>query len=90
MTIQQAKDQVAHEYCFQDWSQVQRIVCSDEMGDLLDAVAKLYASEKVKEALQLAAERAYAYIGADDEPKVSKGSILSLETELIEKINKEI
>jgi len=52
---------------------------------------KLYAQEKVKEALQLAAERAEALVEQDfGLVYVDKQSILSLSEELINKINKEI
>lgn len=70
-TLQECKEQVAHEYTFQYWGQVQRIVGSDEMHDLLNEVAKLYATEKVKEALRLAAERANMVFESDVTDKKS-------------------
>jgi hypothetical protein len=59
--------------------------------DMIEAM-KLYAIEKVKEALQLAAERATCddvSMNAMPEYEVNKQSILSLETEILEQINKE-
>lgn len=68
------------------------------MEQAMTDYAKLYACEKVKETLKLAAERAKAthrFVGPKGSAKkmeiyVEKQSILSLETEILTKINKEV
>lgn len=103
MNLQQAKDQVAISKGYPDWETMENwyiehnyicdAVCLTRSA--MDEVTTLYASEKVKEALKLSAERAYIeYVpsripyGGED-AIVDKDSILDLETELIELINKE-
>lgn len=58
MTLQQCKDQVAHNNSFSDWRQVEWCADTDSLIAMTDEYAKLYAQEKIKEALQLAAEKA--------------------------------
>lgn len=89
MTYEQACEQIAKENNFNLDRSYDSELFYNSNGHYTGQVAKLYATEKVKEALRVAAERAEAFIGVNDEPLVAKGSILSLETELVENINKE-
>lgn len=68
MTPSEAKDQVARNYGFNNWWEIEdhppfmwegRLIGSDE---IFDELLKLYASEKVKEALKLAADKSQEMI----------------------------
>lgn len=60
------------------------------MEQAMTDYAKLYACEKVKEALKLAAERAEKQFNKGYLTWIATDSILSLADELINEINKEI
>lgn len=105
MTINECKDKVAQGNGFKDWEDVLTSLFDGDILNLWPQATTLYAQEKVKEALRLAAERAtlkierdgkqvlkgtYAYFADDfDHVEIDHDSILSLETELLNKIEKE-
>lgn len=97
MTLQEALNQIAVENGYKDYSSMDRKLYSIGERKLRvqrynDAV-KLYASEKIKQALQLAADRATTKMSMGRNGckiVVDPESILSLADELIEQINKEI
>jgi len=114
MTLSEVKDQVAREYKHKDFKAYLKHIFGtikredkliEAINERVDKATKLYAQEKVKEALRLAAESAEV-IYHDGTTKIdthhkqvtvgnnhirpNRGKILSLETELLNKIEKEI
>jgi len=119
MTLQQCKEQIAQEYEARLKEQIDghpglhhggELPWSEE--DVNDRISKLYACEKVKEALNLAANNATIWVetpingtefdelvdnlSPEGDPNpfiqvitVYKDRILSLETEIVNQINKE-
>lgn len=117
MTTTEARNKIAQQHLFDTWAEMDQAMSFPEnqnhplndyerWQELEVEATKLYASEKVKEALQLAAERATLAIERDgeqlsvkqlayfakemDHVEVYKAGILNLETELLKQINKEI
>lgn len=94
LTLPECRDKVAQSLGYSNWRDLlaDQSNLSDAAFDLIvNNVAKLNAEEKVKEALQLAAERAITKQSDDFGLYwVDKSSILSLSEELIKKIKKEI
>lgn len=115
MTYTEAKNEIAGKYDFDTWEQMDKAMSLPEnlfhplndyerWQELHGEASKLYASEKVKEALKVAAERAeviyhcgktknetnhkYIAIG-HNHIRPNRGMILSLETELLKSINNE-
>lgn len=116
MTLTEAKDQIAQQHDFDTWAEMDKAMDEsrnmhhplndyERWQELHGEAATLYAIEKVKEALKLAAERVslkirrhneqilkgnYAYFADDmDHVEIDKDSILSLLPELIENIKNE-
>lgn len=99
LTLQQCRDKVARTEGYENWKQLRNNTSDLNSGFfelIVSKVAILFAAEKIKEALQLAAERAeieytpsrYPY--RPDVATIDKSSVLSLEEELIKNIKKEI
>jgi len=105
-TLQECKNEVTMDYFNVEFYVAIAMADEDDLYRIVNEVAKLYATEKVKEALRLAAERAtlkierdskqvlkgsYAYFADDmDHVEIDKKSILSLESELVNNIINEI
>lgn len=107
MTYEQAKDHVAKKLGYKSYEDYNsELLVTINRHDFNREVVRQYATEKVKEALRLAAERAtlkierdskqvlkgnYAYFANDmDHVEVNKESILSLQSELVNNIINEI
>lgn len=75
-SIQEIKNEVAQSYGM-TWGKV----IMDR--SLFDATVETVAKKYVEEALKESAEKAQAYLDANDNPIVSRGSILSLIKELL-------
>lgn len=91
LTLQQCKDQVARSKGFSDWNDLLKFQFTHLIDRDRDEASVKFASEKIKEALELAAARATTKQSDDFGLYwVDKSSILNLLPELIENLNKEI
>lgn len=95
MNLQQCRDKVSQSLGYEDWKELRadQSNLSDAGFDLIVTnVSKMYAEEKVKEALKLSAEEAVSNMQGCDysQRNECKKNVLSLEEELINKMKKEI
>lgn len=102
MTYKEAKNQIARNRGYTDWHPLQTACGNYALQVRMDEAAKLYAIEKVKEALNVVADRcalkirrhneqilkgSFAYIAAEsDHVEVDTESILGLRPELVDNI----
>lgn len=94
MTLQEYKDLIAQSDGYENWEDLMYELRGYDLTDYWCDICKHYAQEKVKQVLELAAQRAKVKGIPMDEggylKMVDADSILSLEAELVNNINKEI
>ena len=104
MNLQEYKDHIAQQYGYKEWNEA--IIKAPSLAvRMVDEITKLYASEKVKEALRTVARNVGVIFhdGTSKQEthhsqvmcgnniiKPNRGGIIALESELLNKINKEI